>query len=104
MGCTVIAANGMPDHLHVLLRVAARHSPASVANQLKGASSRLVARTFTGYEHFAWQEGYGVFSLSRSDLDRVAEYIRHQMEHHAAGKVWQTLVASFEETHTGSAE
>jgi REP element-mobilizing transposase RayT len=94
MGCTVIAINGMPDHVHVLLRVPARHSPASVANQLKGASSRLVARNFTGCEHFAWQEGYGVFSLSRNELDRVTGYIRRQKEHHAAGKVWETLEAT----------
>jgi REP element-mobilizing transposase RayT len=102
MGCTVIAINGMPDHVHVLLRVPAKHSPASVANQLKGASSRLVARTCTGCEHFAWQEGHGVFSLSRNDLHRVAEYIRRQQEHHAAGKVWPSLEASSEDANVDS--
>lgn len=97
MGCTVVAMGGMPDHVHVMLRVPAKHAPAKVANQLKGVSSRLISATYSGCEHFAWQEGYGVFSLSRTDLSRVIEYIRCQKEHHRAGKTWETSEQSDDE-------
>lgn len=98
MGCTVIAVGGMPDHVHVLLRVPAKHSPATVANQLKGASSRMIATAFAGCQHFAWQEGYGVFSLCRNHVEPVIQYIRRQKQHHSSGNVWATLEETFEQT------
>jgi hypothetical protein len=65
---------------------------------VKGVSSRLIAATFSDFEHFAWQEGYGVFSLSRTDLDKVIDYIQGQKHHHSAGKVWPSLEETDEES------
>jgi putative transposase len=97
MGCVVVAIGGMPDHVHVLVKVPAKYSPSSVANQIKGVSSRLLSKSFSGCEHFAWQEDYGVFSVSRTHVDRVTDYVQHQKEHHASEKTWQTREETSEE-------
>lgn len=49
---------------------------------MKGDSSYGIRREFEGMADFGWQDGYGVFSVSRSGLDDVADYIRRQREHH----------------------
>lgn len=78
--CQLIAVNGMPDHLHLLVRFAPDVPPAVMAREVKARSSRWIRGTFT--REFAWQRGYGGFTVSRSALDDVETYIRRQAEHH----------------------
>jgi putative transposase len=73
---------GVQDHVHILLSVPAT-IPISKAMQLiKGGSSKWVHETFPNYQSFGWQEKYGAFSVSVSQLDKIIGYIRGQEEHH----------------------
>ena|SRR5947209_8062492 len=78
----------MPDHVHLLVTVPSRLSAADLAQQVKGVSSRFVSEQLPGHEGFYWQEGYGVFSVSRSHVKRVIAYIRDQKHHHQANLLW----------------
>jgi REP element-mobilizing transposase RayT len=73
---------GVEDHVHLLLSLPAT-LPVSKAMQLiKGGSSKWVHETFPDQRLFAWQEEYGAFSVSVSQLEKTAGYIRGQPEHH----------------------
>jgi REP element-mobilizing transposase RayT len=74
--------DGVADHVHMLLSVPAT-MPISKAMQLiKGGSSKWIHDTFPDARLFAWQEKYGAFSVSVSQLETVRAYIRNQEEHH----------------------
>ncbi|MBX3318032.1 MAG: IS200/IS605 family transposase [Phycisphaeraceae bacterium] len=83
LGCQMIALNGMPDHIHMVLRYPSQLSHADMVRHLKGRSSRWIHEEFSTLADFSWQEGYGGFTVSRSSLDAAAEYVRRQKEHHA---------------------
>lgn len=80
--CTLLAINGMPDHVHLLVRYRADLSHSDLLQQLKGRSSKWVNETFPTFGHFAWQEGYGGFTVSKSSVPEVEAYIARQKEHH----------------------
>lgn len=73
---------GMPDHVHLLLSFGRETTLADAVKTLKGSSSRWVNDTFKGGPHFAWQAGYGAFSLGYPELAAVKSYIANQAEHH----------------------
>jgi len=81
--CTAIAVNGTPDHVHFLARYPAKLSHSDMLRHVKTRSSGWIHNTFAALTAFAWQDGYGGFTVSRSAVDAVAEYIRTQKEHHA---------------------
>jgi putative transposase len=74
---------GTIDHIHVLAAVRPSVSPAQFVKQLKGSSSRFITSDLN--RSFGWQEGYGVFSVSERDVQRIISYIEHQKQHHAEG-------------------
>ena len=77
-----IEIGGTDDHVHLLLSLPAT-LPVSKAMQLiKGGSSKWVHETFPDQREFAWQEEYGAFSVSMSQLDKTVAYIKGQEEHH----------------------
>jgi REP element-mobilizing transposase RayT len=78
----LLCAGGMPDHVHVLVSLAATRSLAAMANALKSNSSRWVHQTFKGSADFRWQKGYGAFSVNKSAESDVVDYIRSQPDHH----------------------
>ena len=80
--CIPIAINGTADHLHVLTIYPSDLSHADMLRHVKKRSSEWIHNTFQGMSEFAWQEGYGGFTVSKSLIDDVAEYIRRQKEHH----------------------
>ena len=73
---------GMPDHVHILARIAPKHPLSDLIRALKSKSSGWIHEQFPEASKFAWQEGYGAFTVSKSDIPRVREYIRGQSEHH----------------------
>jgi REP element-mobilizing transposase RayT len=75
------AVGGVADHVHLLIGLNATHSLAEVMRDIKAASSRWVHETI-GDQEFAWQDGYGAFSVSASQLETVKRYIARQAEHH----------------------
>jgi REP element-mobilizing transposase RayT len=80
--CTLLAINGMPDHVHLLIRYRSDLSHSEMLQQIKGRSSKWINETFPQNAHFAWQEGYGGFTVSKSVVPAVEAYIASQKEHH----------------------
>jgi REP element-mobilizing transposase RayT len=79
---TILATGGMADHVHVLASLSSTISIAKAVQLLKGGSSKWIHDTFPTSRSFAWQEGYGAFSIGRSGMDATIAYIRDQEEHH----------------------
>lgn len=70
----------MPDHIHILFRLSKNHSISKIVEETKKSSSKWMKEN--GIQDFAWQAGYGAFSVSSSRLDTVAGYIEKQKDHH----------------------
>jgi putative transposase len=75
-GFSLIAAGGTANHIHLLFILPATYSLSGAVQKLKGSSSRWMGRGFS------WQEGYGAFSVSASQVPVVKRYIENQEEHH----------------------
>jgi putative transposase len=73
---------GVEDHIHGAIVLPADVSVAYALSRWKSLSSGWVHKTFPDLKEFAWQEGYGAFSVSRSGLDVVLRYIDGQVDHH----------------------
>ena len=79
----LIAINGMPDHLHILVGMKADMKPSDLMMEIKKCTNAFIKeKKFTKFP-FYWQEGYGVFSYSRWDLEKVRNYVMNQKQHHA---------------------
>jgi REP element-mobilizing transposase RayT len=81
-GFKALAIGGVEDHVHLLLSLPATLPIAKAIQLVKGASSKWVHDTFPKHRDFAWQEGYGAFSIGVSQVDATTKYIRSQPEHH----------------------
>ena len=75
------SVGGVADHVHLLVGLKATHCLADVMREIKAVSSRWVHEEI-GVKHFAWQEGYGAFTVSAPQREAVREYIANQEEHH----------------------
>jgi REP element-mobilizing transposase RayT len=73
---------GVEDHVHLYLRWRPDGSVSDLMRTVKARSSKWVHETFAQRSAFAWQEGYSVFSVSKSQEDAVKRYIANQAEHH----------------------
>ena len=81
-GHKVLAINGMPDHVHVLMGFRPTQSLSDLMEILKGESSQWINAQKLLPTKFAWQKGYGGFSYTKSHVPRVTKYILNQKEHH----------------------
>jgi REP element-mobilizing transposase RayT len=81
-GTKVLAIGGVSDHIHLLISFGREVTIADTIKTLKAASSRWVHDTFPDRREFAWQNGYGAFSVGYTNLDAVREYLAGQEEHH----------------------
>ena len=79
-GHKLIAINNMPDHVHLLLGLRADAALSELVRDIKANSSRFVNEKRWVMGRFSCQEGFGAFSHSRSQLDRVIRYIQNQQE------------------------
>lgn len=73
---------GTGDHVHMLVSFPSTIATAKAVQLLKGNSSKWINEIFPGASRFQWQEGYGAFSVSASQIETTKKYIRHQEEHH----------------------
>ena len=78
----LLAINGMPDHLHVFFGMRPIQSLSDLMQNIKQDSSKWVNQKKFIKEKFEWQEGYGAFSYSKSQVSRVISYIQNQESHH----------------------
>ncbi|SNR80956.1 IS200/IS605 family transposase [Flavobacterium sp. ov086] len=81
-GCKTIIVNGTEDHVHCLLGLKPTISISELMRIVKGKSSRFINDHQLTKCKFEWQEGYGVFSYSKSHIDAVYKYIANQEAHH----------------------
>jgi putative transposase len=77
-----IGIGGVENHVHLLLSLPSTLSVAKALQFIKGGSSKWVHETFPQHRLFGWQEKYGAFSVSVSQLDNILKYIQGQEEHH----------------------
>lgn len=78
----LIAINNMPDHLHLLIGLRPDVSLSDLVGDIKAFSSKFINQKRWVAGRFSWQEGFGAFSHSRSQLSTVIRYIQNQPKHH----------------------
>ncbi len=77
-----IIVNGMPDHIHAFFGLRPSKAISDIVREIKNNSTNFINDNKFIKGKFSWQEGYGAFSYSRSQLDTVYKYILNQAEHH----------------------
>jgi REP element-mobilizing transposase RayT len=81
-GHKVLAINGMPDHIHILIGMRPAQALADLMREVKVDSCKWINDNRLVMGRFSWQDGYGAFSYSKSHVSAVVEYIQNQREHH----------------------
>ena len=79
---TLLKAGSIEDHIHLLIDHPRTESPARLVQEIKTGSSKWIKTKGPRYTKFAWQTGYGIFSVSPSHKNAVILYIENQAEHH----------------------
>ncbi|WP_395746208.1 IS200/IS605 family transposase [Prosthecobacter sp.] len=77
-----VLINSVADHVHLLFNMGRTVTLAQVVEDVKKSSSKWIKTQDATQAGFAWQAGYGAFSVSESNVPKVANYIRNQEEHH----------------------
>ncbi|HVK16661.1 MAG TPA: IS200/IS605 family transposase [Fimbriiglobus sp.] len=96
--CRLTEAGGVADHVHLLVSLGREITIADLVRELKAGSSRWIHDTFPDLRGFAWQSGYGAFSVSVGRLGGVKAYIANQADHHRA-KTFQEEYREFLSKH-----
>ena len=78
----IISINGMPDHIHILFGLRPAQSIADLMQDIKGSSLKWINNNKLVQSKFSWQEGYGAFSYSKSEVPAIIQYIINQTDHH----------------------
>ena len=93
-----LAVGGVADHAHLLLSIPSTISNSKAMQLIKGGSSKSIHDEFPEQQRFAWQEGYGAFSVGISQVEETKRYIANQREHHRT-KSYQEEFIAFLEKH-----
>jgi putative transposase len=95
---TALQVGGCDDHIHALANAPPTLAPSQIAQHLKGDSSKWIHEEFPKMRNFGWQDGYGAFTVSKSNIPEVIQYIQGQREHHRR-KTFQEEYREFLEAH-----
>jgi putative transposase len=95
----LLAAGGMPDHVHLLVSLSKERSITETLRTIKANSSRWIHETFPEMHAFGWQTGYATFTVSLSNLDQVKGYLAKQEEHHRTRTFKEELVDFLKRHH-----
>jgi len=93
-----ILINSVEDHTHILFELHRTITVSQAVEDVKTASSKWIKTQGPKWAAFAWQKGYGAFSVSASNLPAVRDYIADQQEHHRV-KTFQEEYRAFLEKH-----
>jgi REP element-mobilizing transposase RayT len=77
-----VRIGGVADHVHILCGISKNLPLTKVVEKVKSSSSKWLKTKGPGLENFYWQNGYGAFSVSQSNVDAIVAYIDDQKEHH----------------------
>ena len=94
LGASPIIVGGVSDHVHLLCVRKPDTSTAMLVKEVKRVSSAWMKEQDSKWSAFAWQRGYGAFSVSASDTQAVTRYIQNQHEHHRT-VTWEEEVRMF---------
>ncbi len=92
-GGILLECGGMPDHVHLLVKLPADLAIATLLRTIKSKSSKWIHERPDFDRRFAWQTGYGAFTVSQSQVDRVRKYIQTQERHHRRATFQEELVS-----------
>lgn len=81
-GQKLLAINGMPDHIHILIGMSPSCCLSDLVREVKKSTNSFINNKRFVQGKFEWQPGFGAFSYSRSSLPNIASYIENQKEHH----------------------
>ena len=98
LDCSPVIVGGVEDHVHLLCRLARTISQADWVKEIKRVSSIWIKKREPALAAFAWQGGYGAFSVSASAIDKIREYIIGQQEHHTR-QIFQDEYRAFLRKH-----
>jgi REP element-mobilizing transposase RayT len=87
-GMKPLLIGGMPDHAHILLGIPPTLAVSEALQRIKGGSSGWIKANIPGCRGFGWQDGYGAFTVSKSQMPAIKSYIQTQNEHHR-GKTFE---------------
>ena len=93
IGGIALIINAMADHVHLLARIPPAHGIAEVVRIVKANSSRWAHEKWPQHRGFAWQTGYGAFSVSQSNAAAILKYIANQEAHHRKISFQQEMLA-----------
>ena len=91
-----LAIGGVEDHVHLLLSLPSRIDIAKAIQLIKGGSSKWLHETYPELRSFAWQEGYGAFSIGVSQIEATVRYINSQLQHHRKKTFQEEFLAILE--------
>jgi REP element-mobilizing transposase RayT len=94
-----LAIGGVEDHVHILLSLPSTRDIAKALQLIKGGSSKWIHDQFPEHRKFAWQEGYGAFSIGISQVQETTAYIDNQRDHHRQRSFEEEFVAFLERHH-----
>ncbi len=97
-GLTALAVGGIEHHIHMVIGAPPTITVSKAVQLIKGGSSKWLRGTFATLAEFAWQDGYGAFTVSKSQLAEVIKYVAKQREHHRR-KSFQEEYREFLERH-----
>jgi putative transposase len=80
--CPIVTVGGSSDHIHILCNLARTITIADLIEHFKSSSSKWIKAKGAEFKLFYWQKGYGVFSVSQSNIKTVSNYIQNQAVHH----------------------
>jgi putative transposase len=82
LGCEAYRVGGVADHVHLALTLPRTVTQSDLIKELKTSSNHWLGRQEVRYAGFAWQRGYGIFSVGKSQLDALIDYFDKQEKHH----------------------
>jgi putative transposase len=91
-----LAIGGMPDHVHLLIKIKPKLALSDVIRDIKAVSSKWMNETKGGLHKFGWQDGFAAFTVSQSPVDSVRRYIEMQEQHHRSIDFKAELLALFQ--------
>ena len=82
LDCQTLIIGGTSDHIHIFCKLSRNISISRIVGDIKRQSSKWIKTKSNTLSNFAWQNGYGVFSVGKSEIDNVKAYVFNQEEHH----------------------
>ncbi|MEJ2009826.1 MAG: transposase, partial [Acidobacteriota bacterium] len=93
LGSVCLAMNGTANHVHLLISQSKNAALSVTLQELKKGSSKWIKTKGEAFRHFAWQDGYGAFSVGQSNVGRLKTYLAEQKSHHQKNSFESELLA-----------